>query len=423
MVDIISEFGNYICKETPRHPLRSRKLLLTAYRAYGLMQKVAPNPALTPARKYLATLCMDAVVSSFARPGRSALVSIFLPCELLEAFRIRAMCAEQFATYINGAMAEKVFVEAAENAGLAETFCSYHKVLMGAALSGVLPPPGFILNTSLVCDANNLTFRALAEHYGVPQYYVDVPYRKDADSVAYVAEQLRGMAAFLEERTGRKLNQDRLRAALDRSRRTIDTLQNAVPLRRVKYLPGDLTSEMYEALAVHTRLGSAASLKYSELLLEDLNQAGPARGVRLLWIHTVPYWQEPLQAMLNASEKCQIITCDICYDTFGEIDPDRPFESMARRLVYDPLNGPASDRIQAAADMGRALDVDGAVCFCHWGCKETMGASAAIKEGLEAQGFPTLILNGDGCDRSNSSDGQISTRLAAFLEMLEERKK
>ena len=34
-----------------------------------------------------------------------------------------------------------------------------------------------------------------------------------------------------------------------------------------------------------------------------------------------------------------------------------------------------------------------------------------------------LILDGDGCDRSNTGNGQMSTRIQAFLEMLEERKR
>ena len=34
-------------------------------------------------------------------------------------------------------------------------------------------------------------------------------------------------------------------------------------------------------------------------------------------------------------------------------------------------------------------------------------------------GIPMLILDGDGIDRRNSHDGQIRTRLEAFLEMLE----
>ncbi len=32
-----------------------------------------------------------------------------------------------------------------------------------------------------------------------------------------------------------------------------------------------------------------------------------------------------------------------------------------------------------------------------------------------------LILDGDGIDRRNSHDGQIRTRLEAFLEMLDEK--
>lgn len=51
-----------------------------------------------------------------------------------------------------------------------------------------------------------------------------------------------------------------------------------------------------------------------------------------------------------------------------------------------------------------------------------MGLSGVFKHELgPGQGFPTLILNGDGCDRRNASDGQTATRLNAFLEMLEKR--
>ena len=37
--------------------------------------------------------------------------------------------------------------------------------------------------------------------------------------------------------------------------------------------------------------------------------------------------------------------------------------------------------------------------------------------------IPMLILDGDGIDRRNSHDGQIRTRLEAFLEMLESGEK
>ena len=33
-----------------------------------------------------------------------------------------------------------------------------------------------------------------------------------------------------------------------------------------------------------------------------------------------------------------------------------------------------------------------------------------------------MVLDGDGCNPANSSDGQVSTRLQAYLEMLAESK-
>ena len=40
------------------------------------------------------------------------------------------------------------------------------------------------------------------------------------------------------------------------------------------------------------------------------------------------------------------------------------------------------------------------------------------KKKFEEAGLPLLILDGDGCDRSHGGEGQTSTRLGAFLEML-----
>lgn len=418
MSDLISEFGKLICRTTPRRPELARAALLSAYRAKGLQLQVAPDRRLPPSRRYAARLCSRAVIETLSRPRESALVSVFLPCELLESFDVRPMCAELYSCFISGAKAERVFTEAAETAGLPETFCSYHKILMGSALSGVLPRPGFIVNTSLICDANNLTFRALAEHYHIPQYYVDVPPRQDEESIAYVAAQLRELSGFLEAQTGKKLDAARLRAALTRSRSTIENFRACLSEKRAHFLPSDLTSEMYEIYATHIALGTEAAETYSRMLLEDLRKAGPARGLRLLWVHTIPNWQPPLQLLFDRNDRYQVAACELNVEGLVDIDPDRPYESMARRLVMSSFNGSSHLRIEKLLETARALGVDGAVCFCHWGCKQTMGASPAIKRELEAAGYPTLILNGDGCDRSNSSDGQVSTRMNAFLEML-----
>ena len=99
-----------------------------------------------------------------------------------------------------------------------------------------------------------------------------------------------------------------------------------------------------------------------------------------------------------------------------------PYESMAEKMVNCIYNGSVKQRIQKAKELAAQTNVDGGILFTHWGCKGTIGASSLIKESLEEAGIPTMILDGDGCNPANSSDGQISTRLQAYMEMLKVNK-
>ncbi len=405
---------------TPKNPALTRRLLLAGYRAFGLHLRLAPDGRLPPSRQFAAQYVNRVVTRMLSHPEKAALVSVFMPCELLEAMGIVPMCAEVYSSFLNGSQAESVFAEVAESEGIAETFCSYHKVLLGSAYAGVLPAPAMVVNTSLVCDANNVTFRELSEHFKVPQYYVDVPKDQSEESVLYVADQLCELTVFLEEQTGRRLSPDRLREAMVRSQKTIEALRSCMPYRASRHLPGDVTSELYEIYLSHNALGTSEAHEYAEMLLRDFKDAAPASGTRLLWLHTIPNWQEPVRELLNLNDQCQVVGCDMCFEGLVDIDPSRPYESMARRLVYSRWNG-GHERVDAAVELAKSLKVDGVICFCHWGCKQTMGLSGVMRSALEAQGFPTLILNGDGCDRRNASDGQTATRLDAFLEMIAEK--
>lgn len=61
------------------------------------------------------------------------------------------------------------------------------------------------------------------------------------------------------------------------------------------------------------------------------------------------------------------------YEGIVDADPAKPYEAMAKRLVYSPFNGPVERRIQRALEMAKTVDADGMVWFCHWGCKMTLG--------------------------------------------------
>ena len=127
----------------------------------------------------------------------------------------------------------------------------------------------------------------------------------------------------------------------------------------------------------------------------------------------------PLRQLFAQSTRVQIAACDMSYEGIVEADPTKPYEAMARRLVYSPFNGPAQRRIDRALAMAQTVGADGAIWFCHWGCKHTLGGARLGKKRFEEAGLPTLLLDGASCDRGFGGEGQAATRVEAFLEVLE----
>ena len=110
---------------------------------------------------------------------------------MLHAMGLTPMFPEGLSVYVACTACQHVFAERAEVSGIPESFCSYHKTMLGMAETGVLPKPLMIAGTTLACDANQLSFRRLASLYPAPLTIIDVPGRADDDAVAYVADQLR----------------------------------------------------------------------------------------------------------------------------------------------------------------------------------------------------------------------------------------
>lgn len=419
---IIEQFGVLVGKMAASRPASARRILALAFHASNLQAKHFPSRQLPKARAYIAPVSMDAMLHPLMHPERSAIVNIFLPCEILHAMRIEPQIAEGLSCYFSAAGSEQYFIECARQAGIPDTLCSYHRILTGIALSGVLPKPRFIANTTLACDANTNTFRRLAEHYGVPHFTVDTPCTEDGDAIQYVADQLRELVRLMEDVMHEHLDEEALRAVLTCEQRSIKACQRYYDLLADHYLPNEMTSEMYTLFATHILLGKPEIEHYFELLCEDAQNAPLFRGGnRILWVHSLPYWQNSLRTILNFSERNQLLCSDMSFDALYEPDSVHPYESMARRLLCNTFNGPMNRRADKIVEMAKKLHANGVVFFCHWGCKNTIGGVGLVRDRLEREGIPMLALDGDGCDRRNINDGQMLTRFEAFLELLEKR--
>ena len=174
-MDLIETFGAKIGALSEEKPQRARQLLTAGFRANGVKNKLASKRS-SKSDRMLFQLVNRAMVTCLAKPQSNVMVSLFTPCEMLHLQGLHPYSCEGFSSYLSGAMAEQPFLHQAEDTGIPNSLCSYHKVFIGAAQMGLMPKPRFILSTSLACDANTLTFRHLAQFYDVPHFNVDIPF-------------------------------------------------------------------------------------------------------------------------------------------------------------------------------------------------------------------------------------------------------
>lgn len=417
-MEIVKTFGHVIDALCDNHPTMARELLKFGWQAQDLRYRFVPERRLSPANRYLAHMMMECMLWPLRDPERSVLVSIFTPCELLQEAGLHPYNVEGFSSYISGTKAEQYFLQRAENLGISETMCSYHKTFIGAALSGLMPHPRCIVYTNIACDANLLTFKKMAEYYDVPSFVIDVGSGQTPDNVSYVANELRDLKNFLEQHTGRRISEDQLSGRVQRSYETLVNFNKYQKLRADKYVPSDIVSPLYCGMANNILLGSIDEERYVNMLLEDLKAAPFKKGICIYWMHTIPFWSQAVKDVLLFNEKAQIAGCELAQPTDLGFHSSDPYEAMALRLVYHAMNGSIMRRINAGIQHAKESGADGAVWFNHWGCKHTLGGSQLAKKKFEEAGVPLLILDGDGCDSSYGGEGQTATRLGAFLEML-----
>lgn len=419
---IIEKFGNKIGNESLKNPEKARRLLLAGYHLQEKRLKFFPDKELPASGQYVARIVMRNIIEALAKPENAAMVSIFVPGELLTAAGLTPYSVEALSCFMAGTKCEQAFLRKTEEEGFPETMCSYHRVFLGAALTGLLPKPKCTVYTNLACDGNMMTFPYLKENYEIPGFYIDVPYEKNHEAVEYVAVQLREMKHFLEDVTGKKISEENVQMAVSNSKKAALNYKQQLLLRKEHDPVTSLTNELYAIFMCHLLAGSKEAVKYTELLLEDVKKAPKGEGLHVLWMHIMPFLQEPVKEVFNYSKKMHISACDFVADGFQEMQALDPYEAMAEKMVHCIYNGNVDERIQMAENLAKTTEADGGILFAHWGCKGTIGASSLIKRSLEQFGLPTMILDGDGCNPANTSDGQVSTRLQAFMEMLEENK-
>lgn len=422
-MNIAKAYGDTVRSMLPGHPEKAAALIRRGLRLEEFRVKHFSDKRMPEAYKYLNRMSDKFVADALCDPERCAWTNIFAPTELLQAFGLSSLSMECLASFLSGFYLEDYFIDIAEIKGIASTLCSYHKNFIGAAEAGILPSAVLGVTTSMVCDGNINTFRYMEERFGQQNYILDIPHTWSAEAQEYLVGQLKELIALLEQRTGRAYDEEKLKMILERENESKAHFASFLEKRKHHAFPNTMTLILYTLFATHLDIGSEWVLKFFEMLDTEIDSYPADSGKRLFWIHIEPYAQETLKQYLNYGEEYSIAADDFNLDYMERLDTAHPLEALSRKMICNIYNGDFDRKTDAITSYMQQYACDGAVEFCHWGCKQSSGGAILLKEKMRSIGKPMLILDGEAIDRRNCHDGQIRTRFEAFAEVLKQTEK
>ncbi|MCD6452019.1 MAG: 2-hydroxyacyl-CoA dehydratase [Acidobacteria bacterium] len=354
--------------------------------------------------------------------GKVLLTGYPFPMELAHSFGLLPMIGEIVSAMIASAHLEGYALRLAEREGYLRDGCSFHRATLGAALSHFLPVPAVVVAPSMICDGVGKFSEALAKRMRLPYYFLDVPHSLSSEAVHYVAGELREITTLFEEVTKTRLSKEKLRRAILISNETRRLMLKVAELRKRKPSPMYGRWAFNFAFISFLLMGTEELLELYRRLLSEL-EGKLAKGdpteerYRILFLLAPPYHtMEPFHILENRG--AHTVFEELSYVYWDELDPDKPFISLARKVLKNQFLGSAERRADVVSELASEYDVDGAIHFSHFGCRQGGGGVRILKEALASLGVPLLDLDGDCVDPSGYSSGQVRTRIEGFLEML-----
>jgi len=360
--------------------------------------------------------------------------TIFFPAELLYAMDIVPMHIEETAWMIAlfGGHTTDLLAAAAAR-GYASEICSAHRMLAGGLVMDVVPRPDVVVWTDLVCDSSFKSGCHLKDHFGLPAFFLDHPFQRSAAEEKYLVAELEDLVRFLEERSGRKLNEDRLGEVMARVDRQIQLFREIDDLR--KKVPCPLPPNDFLKLMTVDCLfsGWPKAIDYLEALKQELtDNVKSGRGIvsperfRLASI-AMP----PLRLMAGVDKTSRQHGAINVADPFmigwpdGRLDAARPMENVARKLnmlppmcFWGPLDRRAADKI---VDIAVSHRCHGVIFYSQMGCGQTGATNRYLKEALAEVDVPMLTINMDICDTTVCTEEDMRLELERFYEFLGDR--
>ena len=332
--------------------------------------------------------------------------------------------------------------EKAEAMGYASDLCSYAcsdiacAPINGGPIGG-LPRPDMLICCNNICGTVLKWYEIQARYFNVPLFILDTPFchtEYTREMRKYVRRQIDEYLRFLEEHCGKKYDYDRMKEVGKLSVTGQKLWQAVLDTTMHKPAPMSAFDAFFHLALIVTLRGTQQAVDYYEMLLAEMKQritddigAIPNERYRLLW-DNLPVWYRTkwLSEKFAAHDACLVAdtyTSAWC-GSLQYVDENNFLETMAECYTRIYLNIGVDEMARTVMAMVDKYDVDGLVMHSNRSCKPYSLGQYDIQRIVEKQkGIPSLMLEADMTDERKFSESQIETRIDAFIEILQEKKR
>jgi benzoyl-CoA reductase subunit B len=403
------------------------------------------------------------IADHFRRLGRAGetgdkVVYTFVPgnlTELILAFDALPVLPEINALQSGMRGRSKDFIGVAEKLGHSEDVCTYVKCDLGMLRSGNvgptgerLPKPDLLLLSYTGCFTFMKWFELLEQEYGCPVVMLHVPYQPDGritDSMLrYVVDQLREkVIPALEKATGRRYDEERLRAHLARSARAEDDL--VAVLESAKGTPSPIDAYfggVYYIGPIFTSFrGTQEAIDYYAELRAEVEERArlgkgpvtpegdmPAERYRVV-VEGPPNWTSFREFWRMFADEGAVVVASTytkvggVYDSGFRHDPARPLETLAEYCMGCYTNLGLPSRVEMLARYVREYRADGFLINSVKSCKSfSAGQLMMLRETERLTGKPGGFIESDLVDPRYFSGANIKNRLESYFQMIQQKR-
>jgi len=279
------------------------------------------------------------------------------------------------------------------------------------------------------CDGARRLFDLWQHYLRTPFHHIlTVPRKYTEKAHNLYCQQVVQFREHLEEFLGRKIADEQLRHSIEVYNRARTLLKQLYELRKAD-APPISGAETMEVLNASFRMPKEQFNQWLEQLLSELGKSSVTHKGRARLMVVGSVMNNPEFVKSIEAQGGLVVTDELCTSTRYWSDPvvleagQDPVRAISRRYLSNfpcARMVPSDERFNRILNLVKEFKVDGVISQIIRYCVPYAHDLPLLRDRLKEIGVPVLALD---VEYGTSGSGQIQTRVQAFLEMLEARKR